>query len=449
MMRWVAFGAMVALAGACASLDPGPPAPQRDPPTDHAEPPSVVSRPAPACPETPGAAWPGAAPGPAGLVRAVRGIRGEAGHLAQTLHDGRQLRLRFLGAHVFDLLDKVWHEGGSTEARRRRLICAVLNDAAARGVAVLRVWGTLKRTGSSEEIARAGQMLALVLDENARRSHPLRFIVPLLNHQAGYGAPDPSVSLDDQPAASPWHARALYLRSTWRQPGIGQLSERLASYRRIPAIAGSRYVLAWELVNELDTFRHLGGGSFAGSEATQLRDHFIVPALTELATRFPQPIAIGDLRGNLGGYERFATTTIAALPELVRARLLWTSHVYAERGKPPSQFMSKLGVDLAMTRRLGMPFLLGELGEHVPGAEARFCAQAPRHDVAALLAAVRGRGVEAAVFWGEGRCGLEVEAATGWRVNLGAGADSAEVGTDDDATHRLLGDTRRRWAGAR
>ena len=42
----------------------------------------------------------------------------------------------------------------------------------------------------------------LVLDENARRRAPLRFVVTLLNHQAGYGAPDPARSLDGQAAAT-------------------------------------------------------------------------------------------------------------------------------------------------------------------------------------------------------------------------------------------------------
>ena len=39
------------------------------------------------------------------------------------------------------------------------------------------------------------------------------------------------------------------------------------------------------------------------------------------------------------------------------------------------------------------------------------------------------------MFWGEGRCGLTVDPASGWRVSVGAGADSAEVGADDLAKY--------------
>ncbi|MBW2457473.1 MAG: hypothetical protein JRI68_23400 [Deltaproteobacteria bacterium] len=443
-MRWWLI-ALLGMAPACASFDPGPVEPPVEPATDHATPPQDA-RLAPACPEVRGGAWPRAAPGPSGLVRVVRGFGGRVGHLAQTLHDGRHLRLRFLGAHLFDLLDKLWQEGGPSEIRRRQLVCAVLNDAAARGVQVLRIWGTLKRTGKPAELDQAAQMLALVLDENARRRHPLRFIVPLLNHQAGYGAPDPSRSLDDQPSANPWHARSVYLGGAWRQPGIGQVLDRIIKYRTLRTVAASRYLLAWELVNELDTFRHIGGGKLGSAAAEQLRDGFLVPALTELARRFPQPIVLGDLRGSLDDYEAYARSTLAALPALALRRVIWSSHVYGEKGAPPRAFMHKLAVDLEIAGRHGLPFLLGEVGEHVPGATVRFCGEAPRHDLGGLLRAVRATGVEAAVVWGEGRCALPVEPATGWRMSLGAGADSAEIGADDHPTHRLLRETRLRWA---
>src|SRR6185503_7161060 len=112
--------------------------------------------------------------------------------------------------HVFDLLDKLDAEGGRDEADRRRAACAVLNAAAMRGAPVVRLWGTLKRTGTAAEIDRARAMLALRLDEDARRARPLRFIVSLLNHQPGYGQPDPDLSLDDQKTAG-WSAADVYL----------------------------------------------------------------------------------------------------------------------------------------------------------------------------------------------------------------------------------------------
>ena len=43
-------------------------------------------------------------------------------------------------------------------------------------------------------------------DENARRARPLRFVVSLLNHQPGYGLPNPEQSLDDQQTPG-WSAR--------------------------------------------------------------------------------------------------------------------------------------------------------------------------------------------------------------------------------------------------
>ena len=86
--------------------------------------------------------------------------------------EGKPRRLRFLGAHLFDLLDKLDREAGPEEVERRRVICAALAAAAAEGAPVVRFWGSLKRTGSAEEPERAAALLALVLDENARRSRP-------------------------------------------------------------------------------------------------------------------------------------------------------------------------------------------------------------------------------------------------------------------------------------
>ena len=420
--------------------------------------------------------WPRAAAGADGLPRAVRADKGQMGRFEQRFEDpgaiddrGRAqpavvsgqrgaTPLRFLGAHLFDLLQKVAYEGGSTELERRRLICAALNAAAARGAPVLRIWGTLKQTGSPGEITHAADTLELVLDENARRARPVRFIIALMNHQAGYGSPRPDASLDDQDPKSPWHASQIYRGGSWRREGAGLLGDRIAHYQSRAAIRSSPYVLAWELVNELDTHRSVAGGSFSGPEAAALRETFITPAMTLLANGFPQPVAVGDLRGALGKgqYLDFVRSVVAALPEQVRGRLAWTSHVYTmldPKGGAESdrreraRATAKLDVDLAFAAEAGLPFFVGELGQHVKGAEARFCTDGPRHDIEALFGTVfeptpdgplRG-AIDAAVFWGEGECHLEVRGGEQERVvRIGAGGDSADLGPNEIAARAAV-----------
>lgn len=403
----------------------------------------------PACEEK--AASPGPWPRATGLVRAIAGKPGEAmGWLEQPIEGRGAVRLRFLGTHVFDLLDKLAAEGGPDEASRRRMICAALNAVAERGAPVVRIWGTLKRTGTAEEIERARAMLGLVLDENARRARPLRFVVSLLNHQPGYGLPSPEVSLDDQKTPG-WSAREVYLSGAWQRRGIGQLAERIERYREDVSIRSSPYVLAWELVNELDTHRSVAGGSFGGAAADRLVSAFLAPAAAMLAEGFSQPIAFGDLRGALYSYSDFAERAVEALSPAARARLVWTAHVYLETTDPPpseaerralaERGTRKLDVDMEIARSLGLPFFLGEIGQHVRGAKTAYCAGGARHDIPGLLQAAlapdrdpRGRrDIEAAVFWGEGLCGLTIDAAAGWRVDIGAGGDSADLGPGEAA----------------
>ena len=452
------------------------------------------TRPPPACPEiAPDVGpWPRAAPGAAGLPRAVRAGEGELGYLEQRFAEpspsgaraaelGPPARLKFLGAHLFDLLQKVAYEGGSTEDARRRLICAALNAAAARGAPVLRIWGTLKRTGTSAELARAADALELVLDENARRARPLRFVIVLLNHQAGYGSPRPQLSLDDQDPSSPWHASQIYRGGSWRREGAGLLGERIAVYRSRPKIQRSADILVWELVNELDTYRSVAGGSFSGPEAEALRETFITPAVTLLAESFPQPIAVGDLRGVIGkqAYLAFARSIVAGLPEAIRGRLVWTSHAYvtapADRSDDRAPSMAskragaqagseallrewarataKLDVDLAFAAEAGLPFFVGEIGQQVKGIPARFCADGPRHDIEALLRTVleptpegpQRAAIEAAIFWGEGECHLEVRDGERTRiVQIGAGGDSADLGPNETRARAEVQAARRR-----
>ncbi len=414
--------------------------------------PAVTSLP-PACEEK--AATPGPWPRATGAARAMAGRPGEMGWLEQAIEGRGAARLRFLGTHVFDLLDKLHAEGGADEASRRRMICEVLNAAAIRGAPVVRIWGTLKRTGSAEEIEQARALLALVLDENARRERPLRFVVSLLNHQPGYGLPSPEVSLDDQKTPG-WSAREVYLEGAWQRRGIGQLAERIERYRDEPTVRSSPYVLSWELVNELDTHRSVGGGSLSGAEADKLVATFLAPAAEMLAEGFPQPIALGDLRGQLSSYSKFARRAVGALSPAARARLVWTGHVYLETTDPPpsgreqralaERGTRKLDLDLEVARELGAPFLLGEIGQHVRGAKTAYCQGGARHDVPGLLGAVLApeadphgrRGIEAALFWGEGLCGLAIDAAAGRRVNIGAGGDSADLGPDETAAREAV-----------
>lgn len=414
---------------ACSTAEPAPPSHVSEPAaTTHHAPPAAPLE-APSCREVAGSAWPRPAAGVAGVARV------EQRRLTQTLADGRGQELAFIGAHAFDLLDKLAHEA-SSDTERRGIVCHLLNDAAGRGVKVLRVWGSLKRTGTDEEVRESTRLLALVLDENARRERPLRFIVTLLNHQAGYGAPDPARSLDEQAGA--WGAHALYVEGAWDAPGVGSLGHRIASLAR-PEMAAP-HVIAWELVNELDTFRHVAGGTFVGKDADALRDRFLVPAATRLAAAVPQPIMLGDIRGQRDAYAKWAPSLVAALPEAVRTRLVWTSHVYADRGKRPADFLHKLDVDLAIADRARLPFVLGELGQHVPGAEGAFCGPGVDHDLEPLIDSVIERGVRALCIWGEGRCDLDVG---GRRIAIGAGSDSAELSAHDRRTASLLARLRR------
>src|SRR6185503_19760411 len=104
----------------------------------------------PACAE--GDAKPGPWPAAVDAPRAVRG-EGAPGYISQAFKEtGEPARLRFLGTHLFDLLDKVDNEGGPTDEDRRRVICAALEAASASGAAVVRIWGSLKRTGTSAEV---------------------------------------------------------------------------------------------------------------------------------------------------------------------------------------------------------------------------------------------------------------------------------------------------------
>jgi hypothetical protein len=402
-----------------------------------------MSLPPPACEEVIGGSWDRAA----GIARTARSKPGKLGRIEQPFEAApAKRRLRFLGSHLFDLLDKLLYEGGGGELERRRVICGALNAVAAQGAPVIRLWGSLKRTGTSDEVRTAATLLELVLDENARRKRPLRFVIALLNHQAGYGSPMPDRSLDDQPADHPWNARSIYLKGSWQSQTHGLLAERIRHFGERPAIQGSPYVIAWELVNELDTFRGVAGGSLAGPEADALRDSFLVPAMKLLAETFPQPLMIADIRGSAGAYTRFGRGLIEALPPGVRERLAWTSHVYAVKGDPAATPPPtwKLDLDLEIAAAYGMPLLVGEIGQFVRGGEARFCKGGVTHDIGELFrtvfeapargsrgAARRGK-IEAAVFWGEGQCRMPVPGSTGnsW-VSIGAGGDSADLGPDE------------------
>lgn len=382
------------------------------------------------------------------------------GGLAQTLVGRGTVRLRFFGTHAFDLLDKLDSEGGAGEVEKRSAACLVLNAVALRGAPVVRIWGTLKRTGSAAEIERARDMLGLLLDENARRKRPLRFVVSLLNHQPGYGQPDPENSLDDQKAPG-WSAGEVYLRRGWARPGVGQLAERIERYRDDPRIRLSPYVLVWELVNELDSHRSVASGSLSGSEADRLISSFLAPASELLAQSFAQPIAIGDLRGRLGAYDDFVAALLRGLSAAARGRLVWTSHVYVDTAVPAPSARErralvdaatrKLDLDLALAKKFGLPLLLGEIGQHVRGARSSYCKGGAAHDVAALLQQALApdpdpsgrRSIEAALFWGDGMCGLAISEDGARRMSVGAGGDSADLGPDEAAARQALEEARR------
>jgi hypothetical protein len=412
----------------------------------------VAPRLGPACAES--TTIPGAWPRASAVARAVAAPPGQLGHLEQALGDARPpSRLRFLGAHLFDLLDKLAHEAGPDELDRRRVACAALEAVAASGAPVVRLWGSLKRTGDPAEVALAAELLELTLDENARRARPLRIIVTLLNHQPGYGSPRPEVSLDDQDPASPWSARRLYLGGGFREPGRGLLVDRIAAFAARRALVESPEILGWELVNELDADRSIR----SPADAAKLRDGFLVPALGLLAQSFSQPLLFGDLRLPEAGYDALARSIVAALPPATRARLIWTSHVYATRAVSAS--LASLGVqtrkldrDLDLSAALGLPFLLGEIGQLLRSGAPAFCRDGAPHDLDQLFqvgltpghVGSRRGAIEAALFWGEGRCGLAVPTANGARkIDVGAGGDSADLGPGELGARAALASWRR------
>lgn len=426
---------------------------QSQPPQPPPAQPQAPPPPSPACAETQNDVGPW--PRPQSLVRVVPANPGSLGRLEQSWND-KPFRLRFLGAHLFDLLDKIVHEGGSSERERRQVICAALEAVAKNGAPVVRIWGTLKTTGAMDEVERAAEALALLLDENARRTRPLRFVVTLQNHQAGYGAPDSTRSLDDQDPKSPFFTRRFYLEGGWKENGAGSLADRIEALARRPEIENDKNVLAFELVNELDTFRHVGHGSFEGPDAQRLARDFAVPALEMLAERLPQPILLGDVRGHEKPYRSFQAALVTALRPETRSRLVWTTHVYTTLEKTGQSAADeratwKLDQDLALARAFGLPLLVGELGQHVPSGknEARhFCRGGPPHDLAGLFGAAldgterhpeRGE-IDAALLWGEGLCDLELPG--GRHISIGAGGDSADIGPDEGPSRKLVKEKR-------
>jgi len=426
---------MLAVAAGCAKVDP-PGAYTSAHASSRTSVPAEAPALQPACAEAPvSGAWPRAASGTDGIARvASRGLE-------QSFAPGRSSALRFLGAHLFDLLDKVASEGG-TEAERRRLVCVALEACAATGAPVVRIWGSLKHTGAADEVARAAEALELVLDENARRQRPLRFVVALLNHQPGYGSPRPERSLDDQDPSSGWAARQIYLEDGWRSRGRGLLAERIEAFAARRIVQSSPYVLTWELVNELDTFRVVGP-ELSGAQAGRLRDAFLVPAAALLARSFPQPVAFGEIRAAAGPpYVAFARELVGRLSPDARQRLVWTSHVYAPLGGDSARATAKLDLDLAFAAESGLPFVVGEIGQHVPGTGARFCADGPRHDLDSLFREVLGprTSIDRAIFWGEGHCRLDVGRGL---VAIGAGGDSADLGPNETEARSAVAGLRR------
>jgi hypothetical protein len=121
---------------------------------------------------------------------------------------------------------------------------------------------------------------------------------------------------------------------------------------------------------------------------------------------------------------------------------VWTSHVYLDGTSPEAiaRATRKLDRDLAIASAHGLPFVLGEIGERAPGG-ARFCADGAPHDPARLFSAVLdapGRtAIDAAVFWGEGQCGLAVPGSAR-RITIGAGGDSADLSPGDTAARAAV-----------
>lgn len=416
--------------------------------------------PEPACPETiDQAIWPRAEEGEKGIVSAIPGSANAVGHLEQRMIGKGGVKLRFFGTHVFDLLDKLHNEAEPKERSQREMICHVLNRVAARKAPVIRIWGTLKRTGTTDEIEKARSLLALVLDENARRTRPLRFIVTLQNHQAGYGHPNPDVSLDDQTQPG-FSAKDMYLNESWKKPNIGQLGDRIQRYSENSIFTSSPYILAWELVNELDLFRVIPGGSLNHVAAEKVASSFMIPATEQMAAAFKQPIVIADVRGALEpteSYFHWSERLVLQLSPATRKKLIWTSHVYTETSagaasgavKPNAVDGAtlKLNRDLRIAARFQTPFLLGEIGEHVRDSHPTFCGENGVHTLARTFDAVlfpnpdpAGRNViETALFWGEGHCKLPIDNAGNQRVHIGVGGDSADLGqAETDALRAIL-----------
>src|SRR5262245_53550607 len=107
MIRHPKSIALAALLLACdASVPTKPAGPPASAPSVDEAPSAPAPVPPPACSETRGGAWPRAAPGDPGLVHTVAGAAG-LGHLEQRFAGGESAELRFVGAHLFDLLAKL------------------------------------------------------------------------------------------------------------------------------------------------------------------------------------------------------------------------------------------------------------------------------------------------------------------------------------------------------
>jgi hypothetical protein len=197
-------------------------------------------------------------------------------------------------------------------------------------------------------------------------------------------------------------------------------------------------------VNELEVARLLGG-ELGGATADALRREFLAPALELAASRLPQPIVAGELRAPPRGYDQLADALLASLSEEARSRLVWTSHVYVDRGGAHADVAGeKLDRDLGVAARHGLPFVLGELGQHLPGAHAGFCARGTQHELGELFhlalepvaASPLRAELDQVIFWGEGKCALGL--GGGRFVTVGAGGDSADLASDDAAASAAL-----------
>lgn len=107
----------------------------------------------------------------------------------------------------------------------------------------------------------------------------------------------------------------------------------------------------------------------------------------------------------------------------------------------------KIDVDAEIAKKLGVPFLLGEIGQLVKGAKTAYCQGGAEHDLAGLLRGVlspaedphKRREIDAALFWGEGMCGLRIgDGPSARTVNIGAGGDSADLGPSEADARKTL-----------